>query len=204
MVMMKLSLFDVGIGKVHLSSGIIHPRLSNRRTQGCKTRSSFVILSEYFISNCDISSFHLSFVIIWNMNTNSWRSRKRNERFGWRCYAMQCKNIIRFDWSTILFVVIDVPIQNCSKMDIIFKWNHSMKSIHVVIFVNDIYGTTKHQFRDLININDFLSSGIFYQGYECSRCQKKLHRDCIKKLPPCFQRSISIFRSRKSFIIEYV
>ncbi|CAF4458333.1 unnamed protein product [Rotaria socialis] len=31
--------------------------------------------------------------------------------------------------------------------------------------------------------------GIFYQGYECSRCQKKLHRECIKKLGSCFHRA---------------
>ncbi|CAF0784404.1 unnamed protein product [Rotaria sordida] len=31
--------------------------------------------------------------------------------------------------------------------------------------------------------------GIFYQGYECSRCQKRLHRECIKKMGPCFHRA---------------
>ncbi|UJR33802.1 hypothetical protein I4U23_021227 [Adineta vaga] len=31
--------------------------------------------------------------------------------------------------------------------------------------------------------------GIFYQGYECSRCQKKLHRECIKKIGTCIHRA---------------
>jgi hypothetical protein len=37
-------------------------------------------------------------------------------------------------------------------------------------------------------MKNFFFSGIFYQGYECSKCQKKLHRECIKKMGPCFQR----------------
>ncbi len=41
-------------------------------------------------------------------------------------------------------------------------------------------------------------SGIFYQGYECTRCQKKLHRECIKKIGTCFQRSnLNFLKSMK-------
>ncbi|CAF0797762.1 unnamed protein product [Adineta steineri] len=31
--------------------------------------------------------------------------------------------------------------------------------------------------------------GIFYQGYECLKCRKRLHRECIKKMGPCFHRA---------------
>ena len=45
-----------------------------------------------------------------------------------------------------------------------------------------------------------ICSGLFYQGYECSKCQKRLHRECIRKIPLCFQRSNSHWKSIFNFI----
>jgi len=37
--------------------------------------------------------------------------------------------------------------------------------------------------------------GSIFQGYECVRCQKRVHRDCIRKVPPCLPR-VSVERMR--------
>ena len=156
-----------------------------RREVCCQERRDRLILGCSF--HC---SSHFSCATMLNMSTNSWPKPKKNAPFGWKTSERPCKS-----------QHAPVPISNntlfhssdrCSNPELTDNGHQfQMKSFDEINPRCDLcnrYLWSARTNERLFSISRLFSSGTFYQGYECARCQKKLHRECIKKMGPCFHR----------------